>query len=347
MSEEKKYIAALVIDFLVSSVETGDIPEDNKDSVEFAVESIQDAFNVKKEEVSEIIKDKFSGKKLTDIVNFSGKKESSENKEDDKVSDDISDEDKAKADALKLEGNKAMTQSDFLGAIQKYSEAIESNPTNAVYFSNRAAAYSSARKHNLALKDAERAIKLDSKYAKAWSRLGLAKYVLGDAKGAMEAYEQGLKIEGANPSATMKKGYETAKKRVAEQNDTSSEQSNTSDARDSNSATGGNPLGGLSGLLNNPNVMQAAQQMMQNPEAMRGLMNNPQLRQMAQSMGLGGAGGNGAGATGGNGSSPSLQDLMNNPMLRNLASQFMGGQQGNQDSNDSSSGNNNNNNAGQ
>ncbi len=333
MSAPKKDIAALVIDFLTKSVETGDIPQDNKESVEFAVESIQDAFDVEKDEVSKIIKEKFSNKGLAELVTATYKVEGLNAEEK-----DLSTEDKAKADVLKLEGNKAMTQRDFLGAIEKYSEAININPTNAVYFSNRAAAYSSARKHDLALKDAEKAIELDPKYAKAWSRLGLAKYVLGDAKGSMEAYEQGLKIEGTNPSATMKKGYETAKKRVSELNNATSEPSGTTDAGENNSTEGANPMGGLSGLLNNPNIMQAAQQMMQNPEAMRGLMNNPQLRQMAQSLGLGGAGGNSAGATDGNGSTPSLQDLMNNPMLRNLANQFMGGQQGNQGNNSNNGG---------
>lgn len=54
-------------------------------------------------------------------------------------------------------------------------------------------------------------------FLKAYSRLGLAKYALGDAKGAMEAYKKGLEVEGETKSDAMRKGYETAKKRVEEE----------------------------------------------------------------------------------------------------------------------------------
>lgn len=62
--------------------------------------------------------------------------------------------------------------------------------------SNRAAAYSQSGQHALAATDALKAVELDPGYAKAWSRLGHARYALGDAKGSMDAYEKGLKCEG-------------------------------------------------------------------------------------------------------------------------------------------------------
>lgn len=333
-----------MIKFLNDSISGGKVPQDNKDSLEFAVESIADAYGINKDKTSEVLSTKYGSKGLPELINAALKQNGSNtgNAKQQTPQKDSTKEDKEHADALKMEGNKAMAERDFETAIEKYSEAIKLNPANAIYFSNRAAAYSSARKHELALKDAQEAVKVNPNYAKAWSRMGLAKYALGDAEGAMEAYAKGLKAEGSNHSASMEKGYQTAKKRVEENENKKTAGSSTSapsGANPSDSASSGssNPLGGLSGLLNNPQVMQAAQQMMQNPDAMRNLMNNPQLRQMAQSMGLGGnsgagsAGSNGSGNSGSSsGSTPSMQDMLNNPALRNLASQFMNNRNGNQ-----------------
>lgn len=61
-------------------------------------------------------------------------------------------------------------------AIDSYSKAIALDPTNAVYFSNRAAAYSSKAVHASAVEDAKKAIELDPSFVKAYSRLGYILY---------------------------------------------------------------------------------------------------------------------------------------------------------------------------
>ena len=68
--------------------------------------------------------------------------------------------------------------------------------------SNRAAAYSRSGQHTLAAADALKAVEIDHGFAKAWSRLGHARYALGDAKGSMEAYEKGLSCEGGQSDVT-------------------------------------------------------------------------------------------------------------------------------------------------
>lgn len=50
--------------------------------------------------------------------------------------------DTVKAEALKGEGNKLLAQKKFKEAAEKYSQAIEADPNNAVYYANRAAASS-------------------------------------------------------------------------------------------------------------------------------------------------------------------------------------------------------------
>lgn len=81
-------------------------------------------------------------------------------------------EDKANADKLKQKGNTLMSGKKYDEAIQAYTEAITHDATNPVYYSNRAAAYSSKGDHLMAIGDAEKAIEVDPSYVKAYHRLG-------------------------------------------------------------------------------------------------------------------------------------------------------------------------------
>lgn len=316
MSASNKDLALAIIKFLETSVSNKTVSEDFAESIDVAIDCIADAFEVNKDD-AETIAAKFGGKGLLEAVNAGGVLAAPA----EPVT--VTAETKAKADALKGEGNKAMAAKDFDTAVAKYSEAIALDASNVVYLSNRAAAYSSSSQHAKAVEDAQAAIKLDPKFSKAYSRLGLAQYALGNAKESMEAYKSGMEVEGT-PSEAMKRGYETAKKRV-EEDGVSSEVETTRDASGADAGAGagagagglpdllsifgGGGMPSLANMMNNPQLMQAAQSMMSNPEAMQGLMNNPMLRQMALSMG--GEGG--------------LEGLMNNPALQNMARQFMGG----------------------
>jgi small glutamine-rich tetratricopeptide repeat-containing protein alpha len=81
---------------------------------------------------------------------------------------------KAAAEALKMKGNALMSQKLYDSAIEQYTEAIKLD-ANPVYYSNRAAAWGGLGEHSKAVEDAEKAIELDPKFSKAYSRLG---YVL-------------------------------------------------------------------------------------------------------------------------------------------------------------------------
>lgn len=261
-------------------------------------------------------------------------------------------ETKPEAEAFKSQGNAAMQRKDYQTAIDFYSKAIAITPLNPIYLSNRAAAYSASHKHAEAQTDAEMAVAADPKYTKAWSRLGLARFVLGDAKGSMEAYAKGIEYEGNGGSDAMKKGYKTAKEKVEEE-----ERENADgDAEEIGSARGGAPGGGpggmpdlsalagmfgggggrggggggpdLSSIMNNPMFASMAQNLMSNPDAMKNLMSNPQVRQMADRFGVGGGAGGGApaggegagqgGTGGGGGGMPDLASLMQDPNIAEM-----------------------------
>lgn len=340
MSVSNKDIALSIIDYLKKSVSDKVIAEDYAESMDVAIDCIADAFEVSKDDS---VSSKFQGKDLSTLITsaLSQKSESSAStKTETPVAAapvEASAADQENADKLKLEGNRAMANKDFPEAITKYTEAIKLNPANVVYLSNRAAAFSQAGQHDKAVLDSESAIKLNPKFSKAYSRLGLAKYALGDAKGAMEAYKQGLDIEGDSKSDAMTRGYETAKRRVEEDlassmpltqlTEDSAKSAGAASGAAAGAAAGGMPdfssmFGGAGGMpniaemMNNPQVMQAAQKLMSDPSALAGLMNNPMMKNMAQNMGMGGE----------DGAAPDFSELMNNPMLKNMANQFMGGQ---------------------
>lgn len=217
-----------------------------------------------------------------------------------------------------------MKKKDYESAIKHYTAALEIVPLNPIYLSNRAAAYSGQGKHELAKEDAEMAVAADPNYSKAWSRLGLAKFVLGDAKGAMEAYKSGMDAEGGG-SDVMRRGYETAKKKVEEEGgDVGAADAprggggGMPDLSSLASMLGGGGGGGggmpdLAGLMQNPMMRQMAQNLMSNPDMMNNLMNNPRIAEMAQQFGGGGRGGGGGG-----GGMPNISDLMNDPSIAEM-----------------------------
>lgn len=240
-----------------------------------------------------------------------------------------SDADKADADALKSKGNAAMAKKDYTTAIDFYTQALKLNPNNPIYLSNRAAAYSSTGNYDEAIVDAQIAVDTDPKYTKAWSRLGLARFSKGDARGSMEAYKAGIDAEGNGGSDIMRRGYETAKRRVEEDEAESDADGDDSSATRGGAGPGGMPdlaglasmFGGgrggggggmpdLSSIMSNPMFSQMARNLMGNPELMSGLMNNPRLRDMMDSVG--------GGAGGGAGGMPDINSLMQDPNIAEM-----------------------------
>ncbi|VEU36558.1 unnamed protein product [Pseudo-nitzschia multistriata] len=123
---------------------------------------------------------------------------------------------RAQAERLKSKGNTYMQKKKYDDALECYTEALRlspSGPQSHVYFSNRAAALLSMKKFDKAILDSERAIALAPSYGKAHARLGLAHFLLGDYRPAMEAYTVALKYEPENKSS--KSYLEKAAKKLA------------------------------------------------------------------------------------------------------------------------------------
>lgn len=113
------------------------------------------------------------------------------------------------AEELKNQGNLLFSSGNFEEAVDVFTLAISSDPSNAVLYSNRSAAYASLKQWNEAVEDAKKTTELRPDWGKGWSRLGAAFQGSGNMKEAHEAYTKGLEIDPSN--AQMQKGLETAK----------------------------------------------------------------------------------------------------------------------------------------
>ncbi|KAF2842490.1 TPR domain-containing protein [Patellaria atrata CBS 101060] len=319
----KKRLALAILDFLSSSVKDGTVNAEDAESMEIASNCIAEAFKVDPNDKAALtdavgtqnlltiygVYEKLKGKGTSPVQ--ASKAPTGPNAGSSTAASEK--EFKEKAENLKGLGNAAMQKKDYKTAIDFYTQALDLVPLNPIFLSNRAAAYSGALQHEEAKQDAEMAVAADPKYTKAWSRLGLAKFALGDAKGAMDAYKQGIDAEGNGGSEAMKRGYEMAKRRVEE------EGGSAEDVDDIAPSTRGGP--GAGGM--------------------------PDLANLASMLGGGGAGtGAGAGAPGGGGAGaggmpdlaglasmlggggggggmPDIAQMMQNPMMRQMAQNLM------------------------
>jgi len=123
---------------------------------------------------------------------------------------------KAKAEEFKKRGDEAWKRKNYQAASDLYTEAMKVDLTDAVYRCNRAAAQLALENWENAEEDAYVATQLDPKYAKAWSRLGMAKMKLGSSKQAEKAYEMALHVAGKDATAAMRQGLADAKAKINE-----------------------------------------------------------------------------------------------------------------------------------
>ncbi|NWX14583.1 SGTA protein, partial [Aegotheles bennettii] len=267
---DQKRLAYSIIQFLHDQLQNGGLSPDAQESLEVAIQCLETAFGVSMEDqglsVSQTLPEIFEaavGKEPEHIQTNSEPVTPSE--------DDI-----AEAERLKTEGNEQMKAENFEAAVSFYGKAIELNPSNAVYFCNRAAAYSKLGNYAGAVRDCERAIGIDPNYSKAYGRMGLALSSLNKHTEAVVYYKKALELDPEND--TYKSNLKIAEQKMKE----------------TPSPTGGPGGFDLAGLLNNPGFMSMASN----------LMNNPQVQQLMSGMISGGHNPMGAAGT-----SPSTNDL--------------------------------------
>ena len=83
------------------------------------------------------------------------------------------------AQSRKAEGNAAYAAKKWQEGVDAYTKALEWDPLDHVFYSNRAACYAELDEFEKALKDAERCIKLNPQFAKGYYRQARALFNMG------------------------------------------------------------------------------------------------------------------------------------------------------------------------
>eukprot|EP00936_MAST-01D_sp_MAST-1D-sp1_P001708 g1708.t1 len=127
---------------------------------------------------------------------------------------EVDEETKARADALKLEGNAFLKAAKYARAVEKYSQAIALHPT-PIYLANRAAAHIKSEAFGLAITDATTAIQLDPTYLKSFYRRASANFGLGKYKVALKDFKYVVKLKPRDKEARAK--YKVCDKMLKQQ----------------------------------------------------------------------------------------------------------------------------------
>lgn len=99
----------------------------------------------------------------------------------------------AAAEVFKKEGNGYLTSGDPVRSIKPYTQAISLTPRDHTLFSNRAFAFTKAKKYDRALLDADQAVHLSPLWPKGHFRRGEAFRLAGLHAHALEAYTEASK----------------------------------------------------------------------------------------------------------------------------------------------------------
>ncbi|XP_051768936.1 small glutamine-rich tetratricopeptide repeat-containing protein alpha isoform X1 [Ctenopharyngodon idella] len=262
---DTKRLAFSIIQFLHDQLSSGGLSSDAQESLEVAIQCLETAFGISVEDQSLAV-----SQSLPELFALATKQQTGATQDNTSSSSGSpSEEQLAEAEHLKTDGNNQMKVENFSAAVEFYSKAIQLNPQNAVYYCNRAAAYSKLGNYAGAVQDCERAIGIDPNYSKAYGRMGLALASLNKYSEAVSYYQKALELDPDND--TYKVNLQIAEQKMKET------QSSPAGA-----------LGGvdLAGLLSNPGFMNMASN----------LMNNPQVQQLMSGM-MSGAYGPVGGAT--------------------------------------------------
>uniref|UniRef100_A0AAR2L070 Serine/threonine-protein phosphatase n=1 Tax=Pygocentrus nattereri TaxID=42514 RepID=A0AAR2L070_PYGNA len=108
------------------------------------------------------------------------------------------------AEKLKEKANNYFKEKDYENAIKYYTEALDLNPSNAIYYSNRSLAYLRTECYGYALADATRALEIDKNYIKGYYRRATSNMALGKFKAALKDYETVVRVRPNDKDAKMK-----------------------------------------------------------------------------------------------------------------------------------------------
>jgi hypothetical protein len=103
-----------------------------------------------------------------------------------------------KAEEYKAKGNSYFKEKNFEKSIKYYTKAINKNPNNSIYYSNRALVYNITKEYEKAIEDGKKANDLDEKNIKAYLTTAKSLFSLNKLKESYETIQKGLKNDPKN-----------------------------------------------------------------------------------------------------------------------------------------------------
>lgn len=176
--------------------------------------------------------------------------------------------DPVKAEEAKEKGNELFKDGKFAEAVKQYTEAINRNPDDPKYYSNRAACYTKLAAFDLGLKDCETCLKLDPKFLKGWIRKGKILQGMQQQSKAIGAYEKALELDASNAEAL--EGYRQCSIAV---------NSNPEEVRNRAMA---DPE--VQQILRDPAMRLILEQMQNDPKALSDHLKNPEIASKIQKL---------------------------------------------------------------
>jgi len=112
------------------------------------------------------------------------------------------------AEAYKNKGNEEFKKGNMQAAIENYTYAIEMDPKNYTYLTNRATAYASMKLWEKSLRDSEKSLTLNPDWTKGHYRKAIALFELGRLQEAVASFKIASSLDPTNEE--IKKRYEEA-----------------------------------------------------------------------------------------------------------------------------------------
>merc|ERR1711970_789254 len=176
MSNNRKLLVASVLKFLKKEIESKKITPDQEESLNVATQCLSMAFNTSAEDA----------KDLPDLLDLLSKA-----CPDKMGKTEVTEEQKELAQKFKNEGNALVKEQKYKEAIEKYTEAINCQES-AIFYCNRAAAYTSLTNYEEALQDCKKAISLDPDNESYKKNLEIVKEKLKEQQAAAPAGFPGM-----------------------------------------------------------------------------------------------------------------------------------------------------------
>lgn len=173
-------------------------------------------------------------------------------------------------------GNAAFTAQKFEEAIQHFTKAIELNPNDHIFYSNRSGCHASLQDYASAREDAEKCVSLKPDWGKGYQRKGLAEFYLGEYDKAIETYQKGLQVDPNNQQ--LKEGLERAQEE--KKNPKGPQMDDFTKQLLGKLMT--NPE--TKEYLKDPSFVQKLMMMQSNPQSMGAFMNDPKIQKAIQVM---------------------------------------------------------------